>query len=76
MDSLKVIFTLTLALFLINVEVNCQNEYNVITNEWLQYSDAPNSLYHHIAGQAYDLLAQRAGRISKLSSLAYWQKRQ
>ena len=72
------------------IELNAQNKPDVINeldvihleggggkeNSWIQFSDAPNSLYHYLAGQAYDLLAQRAEEISRLSSLSDWQKRQ
>src|SRR5450759_584706 len=72
----KIIFTLSLTILLMNDRVNAQNELDVIRNNWLQYSDASNSLYHHIAGQAYILLAQRAREIDKLSTLSDWQQRQ
>jgi len=52
-----------------------QDETDVISN-WLEYSDAPNSLYHHLSDQAYDYLKQRASKISELQTLADWQQRQ
>jgi len=55
---------------------NSKNELNVLTNNWLLYTDAPNSLYNHITGQAYDLLNQRELKIASLSSLSDWQQRQ
>jgi hypothetical protein len=61
---------------LTNEKINALDDRDVIRNSWLQCSDAPNSLYHHIAGQAYDLLAQRAAKIAGLSSLSDWQQRQ
>jgi len=72
----KFIFTLSLVILLTNERINAQDELDIIRNSWLQYSDAPNSLYHHITGQAYDLLAQRASKIAGLSSLSDWQQRQ
>ena len=73
-----------------SIEINAQNNPDVMDeldvihlaggggrgNCWIQFSDAPNSLYHYLAGQAYDLLAQRVERIAKLSSLSDWQQRQ
>ena len=53
-----------------------QNELNVIRNNWLEYSDAPNSLYHYLTNQAYDLLNQRENKISELKTVADWQERQ
>jgi hypothetical protein len=72
------------------IEINAQNEPGIIDeldvihlqggggkgNSWIQFSDAPNSLYHYLAGQAYDLLAQRREEIARLSSLTDWQQRQ
>lgn len=70
------IFMITLVITLSIGKVFAQNELDVIRNNWLQYSDAPNSLYHHIAHQAYDLIDQRAAKIAGLSSLSEWQQRQ
>ncbi|MBN1183853.1 MAG: hypothetical protein JXB49_16290 [Bacteroidales bacterium] len=72
------------------IEINAQNEPDVIDeldvihlkggggkgNSWIQFSDAPNSLYHYLAEQAYDLLEQRREEIARLSSLSDWQQRQ
>ncbi|HZK60627.1 MAG TPA: acetylxylan esterase, partial [Anaerovoracaceae bacterium] len=55
---------------------NAQNELNVIRDNWLKYSDAPNSLYHYLTGQAYDLLKERSSAVSGLGSLSEWQQRQ
>ena len=43
---------------------------------WLHFSDAPNSLYHHLSKQAYELLENRSNMIVGFNSLAEWQKRQ
>ena len=75
----KIIFTLLLVILFGNDQVKAQNELNVIrqeNNNWLHFSDASNSLYHHIAGQAYDLLDKRAVIIAGLGPLSDWQKRQ
>ena len=63
---------------------NALNELDVIhssgaggkDNIWIEFSDAPNSLYHYISGQAYPLLDKRAGVVAGLHTLADWQKRQ
>ena len=57
-------------------QLKAQNEYDIITDNWLQYTDAPNSLYHYIAGQAIGILSKRADEISKITSLPEWQARQ
>ena len=56
--------------------LDAQNEYDILGENWLQYTDAPNSLYHYIAGQAYEMLAKRSGDISTISTLEEWQARQ
>jgi hypothetical protein len=72
------------------IEVNAQNKPDVIDeldvihsqgaggkdNTWIQFSDAHNSLYHFLSGQAYPLLEKRANVVSELRTLADWQKRQ
>ena len=45
-------------------------------NIWIQFSDAHNSLYHFLSGQAYPLLEKRINAVSGLHSLTDWQKRQ
>lgn len=53
-----------------------QKEFDVVRNNWIQFSDAPNALYHHFAGQAYSLLDKRTATIKEIHSLQAWQKRQ
>jgi dienelactone hydrolase len=72
----KTILLLLSALLFFLIKLNAQNELDIITNKWLQFTDAPNSLYHYIAGQAYDMLAVRTEEINKISSLPEWQQRQ
>jgi dienelactone hydrolase len=76
-DLFRIMFTASLISFLSSVSLNAQkNELDVLRNNWLLYTDAPNSLYHHITGQAYELLASRAADIARLKSLSDWQQRQ
>ncbi len=65
-----------LFVLLANNTAKAQNEYDVIQKGWIRFSDAPNSLYHHLANQAYDLLDKRAKTIHGIHSLPDWQKRQ
>jgi Acetyl xylan esterase (AXE1) len=72
---------LALSLFLIvsiqqQTDVFCQNEYDVLKGSWLEYTDSQNSLYHHLTGQAYALLKERAEKTSSINNLAGWQLRQ
>ena len=57
-------------------KANAQKEYDVIRNNWIEFSDAPNALYHHFAQQAYLLLDKRAAAIKEIHSLQGWQHRQ
>lgn len=54
---------------------NAQQDLNV-TGNWMQYTDAPNSLYHHLAAEAFGYLDKRAKEVAALRSLTDWQQRQ
>jgi len=43
---------------------------------WLQYSDAPNILYHHLNSQAFQYLKKRNEKIATLKTVEQWHKRQ
>ncbi|MEX2397300.1 MAG: acetylxylan esterase, partial [Balneolales bacterium] len=45
-------------------------------NNWLHFSDASNSLYHHLAGQAYNLLDNRTESINSINTLSDWKNKQ
>jgi dienelactone hydrolase len=49
---------------------------NTGARSWVKFSDAHNALYKYLAGQAYDILDQRARSVAKLHSLSDWKKRQ
>lgn len=71
----KIVFITSTFVGLVNIRVKAQNDLDVIKN-WIQFSDAPNSLYHDLADQAYSLLDKRRGKIAGLHSLSDWQQRQ
>ncbi|MEO9004721.1 MAG: acetylxylan esterase, partial [Ginsengibacter sp.] len=71
----KVVFITSILVVLVNISVKAQSDLTVIKN-WIQFSDAPNSLYHDLADQAYSLLDKRAENIRSLRSLTDWQQRQ
>ena len=74
--SLKILICLPAIILFLNTRILAQSDLDVIKSGkdyWLNYSDAPNSLYHHLASQAYDLLAKREKAISEINSLAGWQ---
>src|SRR5665647_2356876 len=75
---LKHILPVLLSLFIGSNALKAQkteNELNVIQS-WIHFSDAPNSLYHHLAGEAFNFLDKRANNIAALHSLSDWEKRQ
>jgi hypothetical protein len=72
----KIITCLILVTCLIHGRINAQNEFDVVRNSWLEYSDAANSLYHYLTEQAFVLLDKRSQRISELHSLDSWKQRQ
>ncbi|HRP56685.1 acetylxylan esterase [Agriterribacter sp.] len=72
----KIICILVLIAVLVNDKVHAQKEYDVIRNNWIEFSDAPNALYHHFARQACALLDKRAAAIKEIRSLSGWQQRQ
>ncbi len=61
---------------LADIDVKAQADLDVIRNKWLEYSDASNSLYHYLTGQAYGLLQERVRKIGEIRSLDSWKQRQ
>ena len=61
--------------FGINYNVFAQDNPQVL-NTWLQYSDAPNSLYHHLTKEAFQFLSAREEKVSQLATPGEWQQRQ
>src|SRR5690606_29473325 len=71
----KTIFPFFLVLLFSAGQLSAQNELNVI-GDWLTHTDASNSLYRHLSGEAFEHLEKRKQQVSKLNSLAEWQQRQ
>jgi len=76
LSSIRIKLIFSLVIFVGSHVVNAQDELNVITDNWIKYSDAPNSLYHHLTGQAYNLLKERTDAVTGLKTLSGWQQRQ
>ncbi|MBK9389804.1 MAG: acetylxylan esterase [Bacteroidetes bacterium] len=72
----RTLLSIVLLIVLACSNLGAQNELDVVKNSWLQYSDIQNSLYHHLADQAIDLLAKRSAEIKNINTLQEWQKRQ
>lgn len=82
-DTLKKVvrinlYALMLLFIIAHSKADAQNQenLNIIKNNWLAYSDAPNSLYHYLTGEAFNLLKQRAAVVDQLKSISDWEKRQ
>jgi hypothetical protein len=73
--NLKPIVRLVVIFFLLNGVTNAQDNLNVIQS-WLKYSDATNSLYRHITGEAYQMLENRRTEVADIDALSDWQDRQ
>jgi len=72
----KFILNLLLLIVFTNGIVKAQNELDVITNSWLQYSDAQNSFYHFLTNEASVLLETRAIKVAQISTMAELLERQ
>lgn len=70
------LYALVAGLVLGALPAKAQEKDLSVIQDWLQYSDAPNALYHHLADQAYDLLEARATVIADLKSARQWRRRQ
>ena len=74
--DVKVFAATVIALMLPCKPVGAQEDLNVVSNNWLEFSDARNSLYHYLSERAYELLEERASRIAGIRTLDQWQERQ
>lgn len=70
------IYMVIFFLLTISLEGHSQNEFDVITGKWLEYSDVSNSLYHYLASEAYKFLNEREDMISGIQSPDQWKMRQ
>ncbi|GAA4729121.1 alpha/beta hydrolase family protein [Flavisolibacter ginsenosidimutans] len=71
------IFFLFAVLFA-SLTIKAQKEFDGIrgTQNWPEFSDAPNALYHHLADRAYADLDKRSQKVAGIHTLAEWQQRQ
>ena len=60
--------TTSLTILIANGILKAQNELDVIRNNWLQYSDASNSFYHFLTGEAFKLIESREEKISQIKT--------
>jgi dienelactone hydrolase len=62
--------------FIMGSHLTAQNDLKVIRNSWLQFTGAPDFLYHYLTGQAAAMLEKRRTEVEKLNTLSDWQQRQ
>jgi cephalosporin-C deacetylase-like acetyl esterase len=67
-DLFKIIFATSLYILLTNNPVKAQDELDVIRNSWLQYTDAANSLYHFLSGEAFKSLEMRVDKVKQINT--------
>src|SRR5687768_15074597 len=55
-----------------------QDDLDVIhgKNQWLQYTDAKNALYHHFSKEAFDHLKKRQQNVAQIETPEEWKQRQ
>lgn len=75
-DLFKLLFVIIFSIYLTGINLKAQDDLNIIHNKWLKFTDAQNFLYHHLTGQAYEMLDQRARKLSAINTLAGWKERQ
>jgi hypothetical protein len=71
----KTIRSILIVILLISLTApaHSQKELDVITNSWMKYSDASNSLYHHLTGLCYTFLIKEKKR-SRITNPSRWLK--
>jgi cephalosporin-C deacetylase-like acetyl esterase len=72
---IKALFPAVLCVICCFNSLNAQGELDVF-RRWIGFSDAPNSLYHYLASQAYELLDKRSIKVAALRTLPQWKQRQ
>ncbi len=64
-----------MALVLLPASLSAQAE-TLVLKGWLEYTDAPNALYHSLSREAFRLLDVREQKIATLQSAQQWRGRQ
>ncbi|HKJ69196.1 MAG TPA: xylan esterase, partial [bacterium] len=67
---------IVLLIIVITTSTGLAQEDLSVIEDWRHHSDAPNALYHHLTGQAFDFLSQRKETIAQLRTAEQWRKRQ
>lgn len=72
----KIIIVLSCFNILVASITSAQDDLSVLEGKWIEYSDTPNSFYHHLSKEAYWLIDQREGKINSIKTLDDWKERQ
>jgi cephalosporin-C deacetylase-like acetyl esterase len=67
-----VFFAVVLSVF--SGRTTAQNELDVLSDSWVYFNHAPNSLYNHLTGEAFGLLNHRSEAVSRLNSVDDWKQ--
>lgn len=74
---IKLVIFIPFAIFLLyGHKAIAQQEDLSVLSRWMRWTDATNTLYHHLTGQAVQLLEERAARVETLKTEGQWLKRQ
>jgi cephalosporin-C deacetylase-like acetyl esterase len=73
---LQRLFVLILTACVFSYKSYAQEEYDVVKNNWLEFTDVSNSLYHYLSSEAVELLKVRSRKISSISDHDQWVGRQ
>lgn len=72
----RIIIGLSCLTILVTSKMFAQDDLIVLSGKWIEYSDAPNSFYHHITNEAYRLLDEREKKIAGIKTPEEWKTRQ
>ena len=73
----SLIFIVLISVFC-GISASAQDELKVVQgdNQWLQFTDARNALYHHFADEAFQHLDKRRKELNRIESPDGWKERQ
>jgi cephalosporin-C deacetylase-like acetyl esterase len=72
----KLVVASLLTCFVVTGPLLGQNEDFSVLSRWMEWSDAPNFLHHHLNSLAFEKLTQRREKIESLKTGTDWKSRQ
>ncbi len=74
------LIVLSLIIFIFEIintgSAKAQQEDLKVIGRWMQYSDSPDALYHHLSSQAFEYLDKRSSEVGKIKTKEQWVERQ